>query len=173
MSTNLRSRLLLGLLCAGLAWTFLVALPYNLAHAPQPGEGSDDLSLADSSGSFTIAGTTTESISPGLGAPLNLKLTNTQTSPMVIHDLQVTVTRVQAPNADTTHPCSLSDFIVRKASTSQIITIAPQSTSTLSNLGLPIATWPRVGMLNRPVDQDGCKGAQLTLAFAASGTVEH
>jgi hypothetical protein len=29
-----------------------------------------------------------------------------------------------------------------------------------------------VGMLNRSVNQDGCKGASLTLAYTASGTLE-
>jgi hypothetical protein len=30
-------------------------------------------------------------------------------------------------------------------------------------------SWPAVGMVDRPVNQDGCKGASVTLRYEASG----
>ena len=83
----------------------------------------------------------------------------------------VRVRGVSAPNAEHAHPCTLDDFTVDQVSSGIKITLAARATSTLSSLGLPRATWPAVGMLERSVDQDGCKGASLTLGYAASGTL--
>jgi len=171
MSIFLHSRVIFGLLSVGVVSVTLVALSQKPTATPDNGEGSGDLGLSNSSGSFTIQGLITESISPGLKVPLDLKLTNPNASAMVIKNLRVTVKVVQAPNADRAHPCTPKDFTTGTASRRPHITIAAESTSTLSNLGIPSGSWPFVGMLNRPVDQDGCKGASLTLAYAASGTV--
>jgi len=135
------------------------------------GNGTGDTGLGSSSASFTIAGSATEPISPGVRAPLDLKLTNPRDVPMSITDLSVTMQKVIAPNAGNSHPCSIGDFTVGQASSSITITVAARTTSTLSSLGLPRASWPQVAMLERSVNQDGCKGASLTLGYAASGTL--
>jgi hypothetical protein len=127
------------------------------------------LGLAASSPSFTIEGNATEPISPGVSSSLNLKLTNPNGVAVSISHLVVTLRAVKAPKADQTLACSVGDFTVQQASTSQKITLAPRSTSTLASLGLVRATWPQVGMLDRSVDQDGCKGASLALDYTASG----
>ena len=105
-------------------------------------------------------------------APLDLSLTNPNDSAMSVTDLRVRVQKVSAPNADAAHPCAAGDFAVAQGSSSRKITLAARATRTLSNLGLPRASWPHVGMLNRPANQDGCKGASLTLAYTASGSLE-
>jgi hypothetical protein len=125
--------------------------------------------LAGSTPSFAIEGNATEPISPGVGASLDLKLTNPHDVPMSVTDLRVTVQKVSAPNADVDHPCAVGDFTVGQASSSIPITVAAHATSALSSLGLARTTWPRVGMLERSVNQDGCQGASLTLGYAASG----
>jgi hypothetical protein len=135
------------------------------------GNGTGDTGLGSSSASFTIAGSATESISPGVKAPLDLKLTNPHDFPMSVTDLRVTVQKVSAPNADNARPCSIGDFAVGQASSKITITVAARATSALSSLGLARAAWPQVGMLDRSVNQDGCKGASLTLGYAASGTL--
>jgi hypothetical protein len=136
------------------------------------GDGTLGAGLADSPASFSIEGYATEPISPGVRAPLDLKLTNPHDAPMSVTDLRVTVQKVSAPNADDAHPCGVGDFAVDQASSGIEITVAGRATSTLSNLGIPRAKQPHVGMLNTPANQDGCKGASLTLAYTASGTLE-
>jgi len=132
---------------------------------------SDAVPLAGSTPSFTIQGNATQPISPGAGASLDLKLTNPHDVPMSVTDLRVTVQKVSAPNADVDHPCAVGDFTVGQASSSIPITVAAHATSALSSLGLARTSWPHVGMLDRSTNQDGCKGASLTLGYAASGTL--
>ena len=127
---------------------------------------------ADSHSPFTITGQATEAISPGVRAPIDVSLTNSHTKALSVTDLRVSVREVHAPNADAAHPCAVSDFTVDQGSNGLPITVAAGSTNTLSRLGLARATWPAVGMLNRSTNQDGCKGASLTLAYTASGTTE-
>lgn len=67
--------------------------------------------------------------------------------------------------------CAVDDFAVGQAS-NRVITLAARSASTLSSLDLARRTWPRVGMPNRSVNQDGCKGASVTLDYTASGRLE-
>jgi hypothetical protein len=126
----------------------------------------------DQAGSVTISGNTTELISPGVRVPLDLKLTNPHAFALTATGLRVTVQKISAPHADNAHPCTIGDFAVDQPSSGLKITVAAHSTRTLSNLGLPPTSLPHVGMLNRPVNQDGCKGASLTLAYTASGEAD-
>ncbi|MHB8273466.1 MAG: hypothetical protein ACYDC9_01650 [Dermatophilaceae bacterium] len=135
------------------------------------GDGPGGAEVAGSTRSFSIYGNAANPISPGVRAPLDLALTNPQDVPMSVTGLSVRVQKVSAPNADDAHPCVVGDFTVEQASSGITITVAARATSTLSGLGLPRATWPQVGMLDRSVNQDGCKGASLTLGYTATGTL--
>jgi hypothetical protein len=136
------------------------------------GDGARTAVQAVSAGSFTIGGSAAEPISPGVRAPLDLSLTNPHDVPMVVTDLRVRVKDVSAPNAHDLKPCAGGDFSVDQAASGLEITVAARSTSTLSSLGLSRATMPHVGMLNRPANQDGCKGASPTLDYTATGTLQ-
>lgn len=48
--------------------------------------------------------------------------------------------------------------------------IPAHSTRRLSSLGVAPARWPRVAMLDRAVNQDGCKHATLDLRFDGMAT---
>jgi len=141
------------------------------AGATSTSAGSGDAGPG-SSAPFTIEGYATEPISPGVRAPLDLRLTNPHDVPMSVTGLGVRVQTVSAPNADDAHPCAVGDFAVDQTSSGLEIAVAARSTSTLINLGIPRAKQPHVRMLNRPANQDGCKGASLTLAYTATGTLE-
>ena len=141
------------------------------AGASGTGDGTSGVAGAVSSSAFTISGNVAKPVSPGVMARLDLTFTNPNDVPMSVTDLSVTVRKVTAPNADDAHPCVVGDFAVGKASSSIKITVAARATSALSSLGLPPGAWPQVGMLDRPANQDGCKGASLTLGYAASGTL--
>jgi hypothetical protein len=142
--------------------------PYALGGTGGAGSGAQ----ASSARAFTIEGNATEAISPGARAALDVRLSNPHDFAMSVADLRVSVQKVSAPNADPAHPCAVGDFTVDQASIGRKVTVAAGSTTLLSGLGFARATWPEVGMLNRTANQDGCKGASLTLAYTASGTAE-
>lgn len=120
---------------------------------------------------FNIAGDATGMISPGVSVPIDFALTNPQDTDMTVSDLLVVVRGVSAAAADAAHPCGVSDFVVDQVASGREIILPAGETTTLSALGIPRTSWPQVGMLDRPVNQDGCQGASLTLGYTASGRV--
>jgi hypothetical protein len=149
-----------------------VVLVLGLAVGASPGgvDRTDGVDPGQLSVPFTIAGHAAEPISPGVMVSLDLTITNPHDVPLSVSDLSVAVRGVSGPNVDHLHPCAVGDFAVQQTSSSLEVTLAASATSTLSSLGLPRTSWPRVGMLNRSVNQDGCKGASLTLDYTGSGT---
>jgi hypothetical protein len=95
-------------------------------------------------------------------------LTNAYDVPLSVTGLRVHLQHIRAPRANTAHPCVDRDFMLGQLRRSREITLAAGATSTLRSLGIPRYGWPRVVLLNRPVNQDGCKDASLTLAYTAS-----
>ena len=132
------------------------------------GRGSDQTELANQS-SFEITGSPTKPMSPGVQLPLDLRLRNSNRTSMSIHDLVVSVQRVDVPRSTGQLPCLVEDFTVEQAPDDIDLTLPPQATTSLSALALPSSQWPRVGLRNTSMNQDGCKGASLTLEFSASG----
>ncbi len=118
---------------------------------------------------FTISGDVANAITPGVMAPLDLSLDNPNDHDLLVDRITVTVTDVDAPQADADHPCSAADFDVRPLADGIAVTLEANRVDDLSGLGVARADWPAVGMLDRPVNQDGCKGASLTLGYEASG----
>jgi hypothetical protein len=121
---------------------------------------------------FTIAGALADSLTPGTAAPLDLTLANQEGTDLAITTLSIEVASVSGPHTDATHPCSANDFSVAQFSGASGFTLPASSTSTLSELGFAPAEWPQVSMLNLRANQDGCKQASLTLAFAGTATEE-
>jgi hypothetical protein len=167
-----------------LAVFLVVILLRVVACGPTTGSAPADASGGDGTGdgssgagstyaSFSIDGDATEVITPGAMVPLDLEFTNPHDVPMSVTGLVVSVHLVKAPNADDARPCSDADFALDRASSRLAVTLAAHSRSTLSGLGIPRRAWPHVGMLNRSVNQDGCKGATLGLDFTASGRLGH
>ena len=134
------------------------------------GNGTADAGTDWSTRPVRIDGNVVEPISPGVTVPLDLTFTNPHDAAMSMTSLTVAVQDINAPNSDDTHSCTIDDFTVGQAPGDLRITLAARATNTLSGLGVPSKMWPCMVMLNRPVNQDGCKGASLTLAYAASGT---
>jgi hypothetical protein len=100
---------------------------------------------------------------------IDLAFTNSHDFPVSLTGITVIVRKVDAPNADAGHSCAVADFTVDQSPADFRVTLPARTTSSLSALNFPRAMWPRMGMLNRPVNQDGCKGAALTLRYTASG----
>lgn len=175
MSDRSRRRYALGSVLALLGGAVLVRL---IACGPSActggadgaGDGTGGADLGAWSAPVTIDGHAIEPISPGVMVPLDLEFVNPHDVDMSVTDLSVTVQGVSAPRADANHPCAVDDFAVDQVSISLKITLAASGTGTLHSLDVSRAAWPRVGMLKRSVNQDGCKGALLTIAYTASAT---
>lgn len=119
---------------------------------------------------FRIQGDTTKAMLPGArAARIDLEIRNPSGAPLVATRLAVTVRRITAPRATTRLPCTRRDFALQQAPRTLDVTIAAKSTSTLSQLDVPRRKWPRIGMLDRDMNQDGCQQSTLTLAYTAAG----
>ena len=157
-----------------LAWLVAVLLvclgAWGVSRGTRDDAGrSGEAGVDGSSTSFTISGDAAAHIAPGVQAALDLVVTNPQGVPVSVEALHVSVQAVSAPNVDGSHPCAARDFALEQASSGLVVTVPANSTSSLSSLGVPAGSQPQVGMVNRTVDQGGCKGASLTLAYTATG----
>jgi hypothetical protein len=132
--------------------------------------GSTPLGIPISaSTAFAIRGTLPGALIPGMATPLDLTLSNPGPAARIL-GLDVDLYGVIAPRADATHPCTIDEFTVTQFSGSYGFTLPSSSTRTLGQLGFPPGQWPVVAMLNRPVNQDGCKGASLQLSYSGVST---
>jgi hypothetical protein len=117
---------------------------------------------------FTIGGSSSSRLYPGGStASINLSLTNPNSVTIYITHMTVSLTSITKPNANATHPCTASDFSLTQYTGGFPITVPP-GTKTLLQLGYAPGALPSITMLNRPVNQDGCKGATLTFTYAGS-----
>ena len=120
---------------------------------------------------YTIAGNVTTPLFPGRApSRINVSFTNPNagnggTAGVRAGRLTMTISAVSAPAATRLRPCPISDFAVTQFAGGYPFLIPPGSSS-LKSLGFAEATWPSVRLVNRPVNQDGCKGATITLTFA-------
>jgi hypothetical protein len=160
-----RRAVLIGLLALG-------ALPFVLFSCePRVFDGGGEAALNEST--FGIGGDTTQTMSPGMTVRVDVTMTNPNDRAMTVSGLVITVDRVAAPRADRLHPCSVDDFTVEQPEVDLRATVPANTFRSLSGLGVDQARWPRVGMVNRSVNQDGCKGALVTLAYSGSGTLQN
>jgi hypothetical protein len=122
---------------------------------------------------FAISGSTTGAISPGTTVPLDLRITNPHGVPVVVTHLDVTLHTVVGPNTTSSLLCSPADFRLDQAADDLDVTVPAGSTRSLSALKLARRSWPHVSMRDRPVNQDGCKGASLVLEYTGSGALSN
>lgn len=119
---------------------------------------------------FSIGGSAARLLVPGGAAGIDLRLSNPNGVPLKIEQLMVRIDGVRAPQADASHPCTVADFAVAQFSGSYRFRLPGSRTRRLSELGFPAAQWPTVSMLDRPVNQDGCKRASLMLSYSGIAT---
>jgi hypothetical protein len=111
-------------------------------------------------------------LQPGMAEALDLVLRNPSALKLSVTGLTVAATGVSAPHASALLPCTLADFSMRQFSGTYPLVVPRLSTRTLSSLGVEASQRPQVILLDRSLDQDGCQGATVTLAFSARGAAQ-
>ena len=118
---------------------------------------------------FVVSGNAPGALEPGLESSIDLRFTNPNARAIRVTGVTATLTGLTAPNATGSLPCTLGDFTLSQLSGSPAIVIPGNSSRTLTQLGVPEAQWPEFGMTNTSLNQDGCKGAVLSIHYTASG----
>lgn len=162
-------------------------LSINVSTAPTAAAGDYELTLSGQSGAiqsaaaktqlrvkaplrvFGLSGDVSGLLAPGTSRSLDLGFTNPDKG-IDVGNLTVSITGVvrTAKAIAANLPCTAQDYSVMQYSGRYPLT-APSGSSSLSQLGVPPAQWPRIAMLDTPHLQDGCKGAVLQLAYSGSG----
>lgn len=135
-----------------------------------PGTTAPPTSPVTAGQPFVIAGNVQGALQPGVPQPIDLQITNPNASPLVVNSLTASVSAISAPQATASLPCTLSDFSVQAFSGSLPLTVPASSTRTLAELGVPTAQWPQISIIDLPTNQDGCRTASVTLAYAGIAT---
>ena len=149
----------------------LVASGQNPAGVTQYAYANVQLVLLTTGKPFSISGNLSGPLAPGVTRPLDLTLTNPNKKQISVTNLTVTVQSVVRTSYAVSHnqPCGLADYKVTQYGGSYPLTVPGSGSASLSGLGIPSSGWPKVAMLDTATNQDGCKGATLTLAYSGSG----
>lgn len=170
--TRLRSLLRHGLfVLAGIALGSLLTWAWTVSRG-ENGVGSGTNLLGSPVETFSISGEISTSLAPGAAHALDLEIANPNDLPLIVIDVQVVVLNVEAPNSTTILPCSTNDFVVTQLESNLELVIRARSSNSLSELDLSAEAWPHVGMLDSDENQDGCKGATVTLEYSGSGRLD-
>ncbi len=150
---------------------YLIASGQSPAGTTQYAYASVQLVLLTSGKPFTISGNLSGALAPGVSRPLDLTLTNPNKKPISVSNLTVTVPSVTRTSYAISHnqPCGPADYKVTQYGGTYPLTVPGSTSASLSGLGIPASAWPQVKMLDTPTNQDGCKGATITLAYAGAG----
>lgn len=128
------------------------------------------LHVQSSKKTFSISGNLGSPLTPGATIPLNVSFANTNNKGLALSSLSVTIasiTRTQAAVAAGL-PCTKADYVVTDYAGQYPLTV-PVGSSSLQSLGIAPALWPKIAMLDTALNQDGCKGATLQLAYSGAG----
>jgi hypothetical protein len=119
---------------------------------------------------FAISGSVT-GLQPGVPHPLDLSVHNPNRAAIVITSLTVAVRSVSAPRATPALPCTSADFAVQQFAGTYPLLVPSSSTYTLSGMAIPPEALPQAVLLQRSLNQDGCQGATVTLAYSGNAVV--
>ena len=147
----------------------LVGSGPNPSGSTQYAYASVQLVISTTGKPFTISGTLS-GLAPGRSLPLDLTLSNPNKKSLSVTNLTVTVQSVARTTDAIAHnrPCTSADYAVTQYSGPYPLTVPGSGSASLSTLGVASA-WPKLAMLNTITNQDGCKGATLTLVYSGSG----
>jgi hypothetical protein len=149
----------------------LVAWGKNPAGVTQYTYADVKLVLLANGKAFTISGNLSGPLAPGVSRPLDLALSNPNNSPISVTNLTVTVQSVARTSYAIAHnqPCGPTDYRITQYGGQYPLTVPAGGNASLSGLGIGSSAWPAVAMLDTASNQDGCKGATVTLAYSGAG----
>ena len=156
---------LLGALPA-VAWHLSDGLPFGLHDDAPRAQGPQQLHRGHK---VKVTGAAQGQLHPGTSAPIALTFQNPNKHKVKMKRVRVKISGVIAPNADAAHPCTAADYAIRQMPRKTVLKVRGKRTTTLATMRLPMESWPWLTMLNRPLNQDGCKGAEIRLKFKARG----
>ena len=115
---------------------------------------------------FAFSGDLDTPLSPGATVPLNVSISNPNNKTLTLNSLSVSITGIRRTEAAlaASLPCTRDDYTVSNYN-GHPLTI-PGGHSSLQSLEIPPALWPKISMLDTFLNQDGCKGATLSLAYS-------
>ena len=150
---------------------YLVASGQDTTGATRYAYASVELVINTTVRTFTVSGDLNGALAPGVTLPLPLSVANPNKKPVSVTNLSVGVQGVTRTAWATSHglACGPNDYAVTQYSGPYPLSVPGTSTQSLGQLGVPSSQWPRVTLLNRPTNQDGCKGATVTLTYSGSG----
>jgi hypothetical protein len=113
---------------------------------------------------LSISGNVDSPLYPG-AAPvaIDTSLRNPYSYSLSVSRITLRVRAVRAPQSRQGFTCTTADFTTSNYAGKSFT--APPGVSALSRDHVPRAQWPAISMVDRPVNQDGCKGATLQLAY--------
>ena len=128
------------------------------------------LTVAAGKRAFTVSGSPASPLAPGSSTPIDLQLNNPNNGNLAVTSLTVSIAGItRTPQAIAKNlPCTSADYELTQFSGSYPFTAVP-GTSSLSGNGILQSKWPRIRMLNTSINQDGCKGATIQLAYSGTG----
>lgn len=128
------------------------------------------LYIQSSKKTFSISGNLGTQLTPGATVPLNLSIANPNNRSLALTSLSVSVTGVTRTQSAVTAalPCTASEYVVTNYAGSYPLAV-PVGSSSLESLHIDPARWPKIAMLDTTLNQDGCKGATLQLAYSGAG----
>jgi hypothetical protein len=118
---------------------------------------------------FTLAGAPSPGVVPGGSAVIDLTVTNPNDVELTLTGLTATISTI-TPAPGAIGPCTPADFALTALPATVDVALPPNSSRTLSALGVADADLPRFSMLNTPQNQDGCKSAVVTLSYTGTAT---
>jgi uncharacterized membrane protein len=123
------------------------------------------LIIAQAAPPFVISGDVTEPLKLDVWVPIDVFIGNPNGTTMKLTSLTVSVDDVT-----TNASCGgLANYEVTQFSGIYPV-LVPNGGASLSTLGILSSEWPKVRIKNRPVNQDACKGAGITLHYAGTST---
>jgi uncharacterized membrane protein len=151
--------------------SYTLTIAANASGQPQQ-TASVALNVSPTGKDFTITGSNFSGIAPGTTIPLDLSITNPNNLAISVSNVTVSVQSVsKAAGVPSSLPCSTGDYVVTQFATYPFTVAAGQTVklSTIVGAGHP-ELLPSIGMPNsNTINQDGCRGATVTLAYTGAG----
>ena len=149
----------------GIAATALLAMAVTAAwSAPATSKASDGGKTE-----LVLSGSVQQPFAPGVAQSIDLVLSNPNSFD-VIATADVTVVDATTKGNKPNPGCVGGENLRVVHGLVGTVTIPKKGTLSLSELGVPVADRPLVLMENLDVNQDACKGASFTLAYAGTAT---